>query len=63
MIMNDENNGKELLYVCQKTAEITKKRFIYNAIKWLKDNIDFEHDYPNSKEELINDFKKAMEVL
>ena len=25
MIMNDENNGKELLYVCQKTAEITKK--------------------------------------
>lgn len=27
-------------------------------VKWLKTNMDLEHDYPNSNEELINDLIK-----
>lgn len=30
------------------------------STKWLNDNIDLEHDYPKSKEELVNDFKQVM---
>ena len=32
----NEHNGKELLYVCQRTAEITKKDFIKKACKYLE---------------------------
>ena len=42
-------------------VKLADKTMIEKACEWLKDNIDFEHNYPNSKEELINDFKKAME--
>ena len=59
MGMLDENGN------CPYTAEEIFRTGIEYAIsaskKWLIDNIDLEHDYPNSKEELINDFRKAME--
>ena len=42
-------------------AKGADKTMIDKACEWLKDHIDFEHNYPNSKEEFINDFKKAME--
>ena len=32
------------------------------GLKWLDGNIDFEHDYPSTKEELIKDYKKAVGV-
>lgn len=44
--------------------EIFKAGIEYSTkvmLKWLTDNVDLEHDYPSSKEELINDFRKAME--
>lgn len=58
MDMLDENGN------CPYTAEEIFKAGMEYAInlskKWLNDNIDLEHDYPNSKEELVNDFYKAM---
>lgn len=49
---------------CPYTAEeIFKAGMEYAinlSIKWLNDNIDLEHDYPNSKEELVNDFEQKM---
>ncbi len=58
MDMLDENGR------CPFTAEeIFKAGMEYAfklSIKWLNDNIDLEHDYPNSKEELVNDYYKAM---
>lgn len=42
-------------------VKFADKTMIDKACHWLKDNLDLEHDYPNSNEELINDFKKAME--
>jgi hypothetical protein len=32
---------------------------INKGLLWLDNNIDFEHDYPSTKEELINDFRKS----
>lgn len=42
-----EANGKELLYVCQRTGEIIKKEMIIKTCKWLENyaeltGIDFE---------------------
>ena len=58
MGMLDENGR------CPYTAEEIFKAGMEYAIKlstkWLNDNIDLEHDYPNSKEELVNDYYKAM---
>lgn len=58
MDMLDENGN------CPYTAEEIFKAGMEYAInlstKWLNDNIDLEHDYPNSKEELVNDYYKAM---
>ena len=58
MGMLDENGN------CPYTAEEIFKAGMEYAMdlstKWLNDNIDLEHDYPNSKEELVNDFKRAM---
>lgn len=42
-------------------AKWADKTMLDKACEWLNDNIDLEHDYPNSKEELVNDFRKAME--
>lgn len=57
--MIDENGN------CPYTAEEIFRvgvEYAFNvSLNWLKDNVDLEHDYPNSNEELINDFKKAME--
>ena len=58
MDMLDENGN------CPYTAEEIFKagmEYAFNlSTKWLNNNIDLEHDYPNSKEELVNDFYKAM---
>lgn len=65
-------NGKELLYVAQKTTEMTKKEVVSKACEWLKkqriDNRD-NCGYPvvstfdtTTVEEFICDFKKAMEL-
>ena len=43
-------------------VKLAREEFLYDACKWLKENIDLEHDYPNSAEELIRDFKKAMNL-
>jgi hypothetical protein len=34
-------------------------QYIDKGLLWLDDNIDFKHDYPSTKEELIKDFRKA----
>jgi hypothetical protein len=56
--MIDENGN------CPYTAEEIFKAGMEYAInlstKWLNDNIDLEHNYPNSKEELVNDFEQKM---
>ena len=48
---------------CPYTAEEILKAGMEYAINkgllWLDDNIDFEHDYPATKEELIKDFCKV----
>lgn len=49
---------------CPYTAEEIFKAGMEYAINkellWLDENIDFKHDYPATKEELIKDFCKAM---
>lgn len=49
---------------CPYTAEEIFKAGMEYAIdkglSWINYNIDFEHDYPSTKEELIKDFRKAM---
>ena len=48
---------------CPYTAEEIFKAGMEYAINkgllWLDKNIDFEHNYPSTKEELIKDFRKA----
>lgn len=71
---NPNSNGKELLYVAQKTAERTKKEIISKACDWLENELyevmaepnpyyisEVQSKSYNSLEVLINDFKKAME--
>lgn len=65
------NNGKELLYVAQKTAERTKKEIISKAYDWIKENIDMYAEvvinHKSSYPEIVicstfeKNFKKAME--
>ena len=54
-----DNNGN-----CPYTAEEIFNAGVEYAFKvslnWLKDNIDLEHNYPSSNEELINDFKNLL---
>ena len=58
MGMIDENG------FCKYTAEEIFRagmEYAFNVSKkWLIDNIDLEHDYPSSNEELINDYCKIM---
>lgn len=63
------SNGKELLYVAQKTAERTKKEVINNALEFINEYF-YEHPHCNclictesfeSLEDFIDNFKKAME--
>ena len=60
----DENpqNGKELLYVAQKTAERTKKEVISKACEWLgeKNKMCMYELEMILVDKFINDFKKAM---
>lgn len=55
-----DNNGN-----CPYTAEEIFKagvEYAFNiSLNWLKNNLDLEHDYPSSNEELINDFGKLYE--
>lgn len=53
---NPNSNGKELLYVAQKTADMTRKEVISKACDWL-----LKGGYFVNNTETINDFKKAME--
>ena len=62
---NPNQNGKELLYVAQKTADRTKKEFIEKTKKWMKEQCyqefgggPLERLIPD---ELIEDYIKAME--
>lgn len=64
---NTNSNGKELLYVAQKTADRTKKEFISKACEWLEDNLFnypwYDNEAPNfTINDVMNDFKKAMEL-
>ena len=68
------DNGKELLYVAQKTAERAKKEFISKACEWLNKELFTDWTEPNpyydtdvksmsydTKEDLLFAFRKAME--
>ena len=69
---NPNSNGKELLYVAQKTAERTKNEVISKACEWLKGQLIDNQDNcgyavvstfdTTTVEEFICDFKKAMEL-
>ena len=61
---NPDSNGKELLYVVQKTAERTKKEVISKACEWLeeKNKMCMYELEMILGDKFINDFKKAMEV-
>ena len=64
---NSNSNGKELLYVAQKSAERAKKEVISKACEWLEENLFdypwYDNEAPNfSVNDVINDFKKAMEL-
>ena len=37
-----------------------KEEWLNDVCKWLKDNIDLEHDYPKDADELIKDLKQYM---
>ena len=56
MDMIDDNG------ICRYTTEEIFKagvEYAFNvSLNWLKDNMDLEHDYPSSNEELINNFNK-----
>ena len=58
MGMLDENG--RCLYTAEEIFKAGMEHAINLSTKWLNDNIDLEHDYPNSKEELVNDYYKAM---
>lgn len=58
MGMLDENG--RCPYIAEEIFKAGMEYAIKLSTKWLNDNIDLEHDYPNSKEELVNDFYKAM---
>lgn len=62
---SEATNGKELLYVAQKTAERTKKELKIKAHEWLEENkdnyiIDIEGE-TIVDDALIEDFLKALE--
>jgi hypothetical protein len=64
---NPNSNGKELLYVAKKTAERTKKEVVSKACEWLEDNLFnypwYDNEAPNfTINDVMNDFKKAMEL-
>lgn len=56
--MLDENSNCP--YTVEEIFREGMEYAVNSSIKWLNNNIDLEHDYPNSKEELINDFERAI---
>lgn len=56
-----EANGKELLYVCQKTVERTKNEMIEKTCKWIgQAYTNGVLDWKNC-DDIIDNFRKAME--
>lgn len=61
--IDDDENGKALLYAVNKTTERVKRECINKAYEWLKKNANdflWDDNYYNV-EELVNRFRKAME--
>lgn len=62
---NPNQNGKELLYVAQKTASRTKKDFIERTKKWMKEQCYQEFSggplVRLISDELIEDYIKTMD--
>lgn len=58
MGMIDENGNCP--YTSEEIFKAGMEYAINLSIKWLNDNIDLEHNYPNSKEELVNAFKQKI---
>lgn len=46
-------------YTAEEIFKVGMEYAINKGLVWLDNNIDFEHDYPSTKEELINDFRKS----
>lgn len=62
-----EVNGKELLYVAQKTADRTKKEVISKACEWLENNKHLHKvlsfgSLSTDWDKFIREFRKAMEL-
>ena len=47
-------------YTSEEIFKAGMEYAIDKGLLWIDDNIDFEHDYPSTKEELIKDFRKVM---
>jgi len=59
--VDEEYNGKAMLHVLEKGVKQGRREIINRACKWLrKELVNFE-DYSGMGEELISDFRKAME--
>ena len=59
--VDEEYNGKAMLHVLEKGVKQGKRELIDRACEWLrKELVNFE-DYSGMGEELISDFRKAME--
>lgn len=64
-ILDDMNMLDDDGYCPYTSEEIFKAGVEYAfkvSINWLKDNMDLEHNYPSSNEELINDFNKLYKL-
>ena len=69
--IDEEENGKALLYAVNKTADRTRKEVIEKAVRWLEDNINkyLYNDNSNGKyrdwlkcsSQAFVDFRKAMD--
>lgn len=58
--IDDEEQGKALLYAVAKTEERTKKEMIDKACEWLSERCAFRV-HPCSGTALVMEFRKAME--
>lgn len=48
-------------YTAEEILKAGMEYAINKGLSWLDNKIDFEHDYPSTKEELVKDYSKAME--
>ena len=47
-------------YTAEEILKAGMEYAINKSLSWLDNNIDFEHNYPSTKEELIKDYSKVM---